>query len=279
MRVLVTGSKGMLGTDLAKRLNSEGFEVVAYGRDGLNICNLDAVLKAVDGHRPCVIVNCAAYTDVDGCETNRDEAYRVNSVGPKNLAIASGHYGIPLLHISTDYVFDGEAERPYTEDDTTNPLSVYGSSKLSGELNIKGLTNKYFIIRTQWLYGHTGKNFVKTMLSLADEKDRLTVVNDQFGSPTFTKDLSVAVCDIIKTNNYGTYHVTNSGICSWYEFAKSIMLMSGKGSEILPCTSDEFIRPATRPKFSALENLNLRLCGFTEMRHYEEALADVLRGE
>jgi len=276
MKVLVTGSKGMLGVDLITQLQKERHNVIGVDIDSLDICNLDAVIGTMDECRPDIVINCAGYTDVDRCETDINNAYRVNSIGPKNLAIASNLYDIPLIYIGSDYIFDGENHKPYMEGDNINPLNVYGKSKFFGEENIKSLTNKYFILRTQWLYGKHGENFVKTILSLAEKGSALTVVNDQFGSPTYTKDLANTICEIIKTSSYGTYHVTNSGICSWFEFAKCIMKLAKIEIEVKPCTSEEFPRPAKRPKYSPLENLNIRLCNFKELRHYEDALKEYL---
>ncbi|MDR0454664.1 MAG: dTDP-4-dehydrorhamnose reductase [Deferribacteraceae bacterium] len=276
MKVFVTGYKGMLGSDLMVRLRSEGHDIKSSDIDTLDICNLNAVLESLDKYRPDVIINCAAYTNVDGCESDIDNAFKVNAIGPKNLAIASNRFDVPLLHISTDYIFDGETDKPYLEGDFANPQSIYGKSKFSGEENIRSLTNKYFILRTQWLYGKHGKNFVKTMLSLAEKNSVLTVVNDQFGSPTYTKDLSDVICEIIKTHSYGTYHVTNSGICSWYEFTKCIMKLAKIDIEVKSCTTKEFPRPAKRPKYAPLENFNLRLCNFKALRHFEEALKEYL---
>ena len=281
MKVFVTGSKGMLGTDLVNQLKIENHDINAVDIDNLDICDLNQVIESISDYKPDVIINCAAYTNVDRCETDIDNAYRVNSIGPKNLAIVSNQLDIPLLHISTDYVFDGETNKPYIEGDVTNPQSVYGKSKLFGEENVKNFTNKYFIVRTQWLYGKNGKNFVKTMLSLAENNSSLTVVNDQFGSPTYTKDLCEVICEIIKTKAFGIYHVTNSGICSWFEFTKCIMELAGTGTgvniQVNPCKTEEFPRPAKRPKFSPLDNFNLKLCGFKQLRHFSEALKDYLK--
>jgi len=266
----------MLGVDLITRLQNEKHNVIGTDIDSLDICDLKEVIRTIDDCKPDMVINCAGYTDVDKCETDIDNAYKVNSIGSKNLAITSNKHNIPLLYIGSDYIFDGEANKPYIEGDIVNPLNVYGKSKLFGEENIKNLTNKFFIIRTQWLYGKHGENFVETMLSLAKKNGVLNVVNDQFGSPTYTKDLANVICEIIKTSSYGTYHVTNSGICSWYEFAKCIMKTAKIEIEVKPCTSEEFPRLAKRPKYSPLENLNLRLSNFKTLRHYEDALKEYL---
>jgi dTDP-4-dehydrorhamnose reductase len=276
MKVLVTGSKGMLGVDLTAQLQKEGHNVIGTDIDSLDICDLDAVTRTIKENKPDIIINCAGYTDVDKCETEVYNAYKVNSTGSENLAIASNQFDIPLVCIGSDYIFDGETNKPYIEGDMVNPLNVYGKSKLLGEENVKKHTKKYFILRTQWLYGKHGKNFVKSILTQAEKSGVLTVVNDQFGSPTYTKDLADTICEIIKTSSYGTYHVTNSGICSWYEFTKYIMKLAKINIEVKPCTSEEFPRPAKRPRYSPLDNLNLRLCNFKALRHYEDALREYL---
>jgi len=276
MKVLITGANGMLGQDVTALLEKKGYLTENADREDLDICDLNAVLERVSLCKPNVIINCAAYTNVDGCETDVDNAYKGNAVGPKNLAIASNKFDVPLVHVSTDYLFDGEMGKPYIEGDVPNPLSVYGKSKLFGEQNVTSLTNKYFILRTQWLYGKNGKNFVKTMLELAEKNSSLKVVNDQFGSPTYTKDLAEIIYEIIQTESYGIYHTTNSGSCSWYEFTKDIMELAGKNVEVNPCTTDQFPRPAKRPKYSVLENFNLKINGFTQPRHYKDALKEYL---
>ena len=279
MKVFVTGHKGMLGTDLMNLLAEEKHDPTGADIDTLDICDLEAVMEAVGETKPDAVVNCAAYTNVDACETDADNAYRINAIGPKNLAIASNHYAVPLVHISTDYVFDGESDRPYLEGDFPNPQSVYGKSKLFGEENVRSLANRYFIFRTQWLYGKNGKNFVKTMLALAETSEYLTVVDDQSGSPTYTKDLAKVIVQLIGTRAYGTYHATNAGICTWHAFTKQIMELAGVDIEVRPCTTAEFPRPAKRPRYAPLENFNLKLCGFATPRPWQEALKDYLREE
>ena len=276
MKILVTGHKGMLGTDLMECLRKEKHDVAGADVDELDICDLEAVLRMLGRLKPDAVVNCAAYTNVDGCETNVDLAYKINAIGPKHLAIAANRYDIPLLHIGTDYIFDGESGKPYLEGDFPNPQSVYGKSKLFGEDNVRSLTNRYFIVRTQWLYGRHGGNFVKTMLSLAEKSAFLTVVNDQYGSPTYTRDLAKAVAGLVATDAYGVYHVTNAGVCTWHEFTKKIMELTGIDIEVRPCTTEEFPRPARRPKYAPLENFNWNLCGFPALRPWQEALKDYL---
>lgn len=276
MKILITGANGMLGTDLTQLLTTQ-FEVIAIDIQQLDLIDNEATIDYITNLKPNIIINCAAYTNVDGCETEIDIAYKVNAVAPRNIAVAANNINAKFLHISTDYVFDGETDKPYQEDDTTNPLCIYGKSKLMGEDHVKNLSSKYFILRTQWLYGRNGNNFVKTMLKLADESPSIKVVNDQFGSPTYTRDLCAVIEQIIKTENYGTYHITNSGVTSWYEFAKTIFTLSNIEVDLKPCTTEEFPRPAHRPKFSKLDNYFWRINGFSELRNYKEALKYYLR--
>lgn len=272
MKVLVTGAKGMLGTDLCALL-SKKYDVTGIDINELDITRLDETVNFIRDLKPDRIINCAAATNVDGCETEVDKAYLVNAIGVKNLAIASNEVNAPLIHYSTDYVFDGTATKPYTEFDNVNPQSVYGKSKLAGENYIKSLTNRYYIIRIQWLYGKNGPNFVKTILKRAVETGNLKVVNDQTGCPTYTKDLACATEILLDKNDYGTYHITNSGVVSWYEFTREILKLSNLSNITLtPCTTEEFPRPAKRPAYSPLDNYCLRLLGYPVLRPFEDAL-------
>ena len=280
--ILITGAKGMLGTDLMAALNSEHECIGADIQKTNNICELDItnlsnVLELVGKLKPDLIINPAAYTNVDGCETEIDTAFKVNSIGAKNLAIASNEYNIPIVHISTDYVFNGEKNTPYIESDIPNPQSVYGQSKLDGENFVRQLSNKHYIVRIQWLYGLNGKNFVTTIIKAAREKGALKVVNDQWGSPTYTKDVAGAIKQLIKKPDYGTYHITNSGITTWHDFTQEILKQAGiTGVTLTPCTTEEFPRPAKRPRYSPLDNMNWRLIGYEPLRPYQEALKDYI---
>lgn len=272
MKILVTGTSGMLGTDLCALL-SKKHDLTGIDIGDLDITQLSETLIYIKRFKPDMIINCAAATNVDGCETESDKAYLVNAIGAKNLAIASDEVHAPLIHYSTDYVFDGTATKPYTEFDSVNPQSVYGKSKLAGENYIRTLTNRYYIIRTQWLYGKNGSNFVKTIMKRAAETGKLSVVNDQTGCPTYTKDLACATEILLGKNDYGTYHITNSGIVTWYEFTREILKQSNLSNVTLtPCTTEEFPRPAKRPKYSPLDNYCLRLSGYPLLRSYEDAL-------
>ncbi len=280
MKILITGYKGMLGSDLVETLENENqHDLILTDVEELDITNLDQVKNILNKEKPEIIINVAAYTDVDGCETNRELAYNVNAIGPKNLAIAANEFNVKLLHISTDYVFDGINSKPYKEEDKTGPNSYYGETKLQAELFIDENMNNYFIIRTAWLYGFNGKNFVKTMLQLAKNHDEITVVNDQHGSPTFTKDLAIAICELIKTDKYGIYHVTNGGNCTWYEFAKKIFEIANIGIKVMPVTTEEYPTPAKRPSYSVLSNEKWKKSGFVAMESYENALKTYMKLE
>ncbi len=276
MKILIIGHKGMLGSDLLEMCKNNKFDVVGVDADELDITDLRNTKEKVTQIKPTVVINCAAYTNVDGCEENIDLAYKVNGLGARNLAIATNEVNAKLVHISTDYVFDGEGNEELKEYDLVNPLSVYGKSKLMGEEMIKSFHNKYFILRTQWLYGKNGNNFVETMLKLSKERDSLMVVDDQIGSPTFTKDLCKAILEVINTENYGIYHVSNSGQASWYQFAKDIFELSNININLKPCITEQFPRPAHRPKYSVMDNNMLRINGFNELRNYKEALEEYL---
>ncbi len=250
-------------------------EVKGCGRKDWDITDLDMTLAKISEIKPDVLVNAAAYTDVDGCEINPDLAYRVNTLGAHNLALGCLKVDAAMLHISTDFVFDGSKGTPYLEFDPPNPLSVYGKSKYASEQWVSFALCRVFIVRTAWLYGWHGKNFVKTILRLAEEKQELKIVDDQVGSPTFSKDLAQKISELIETEAYGIYHVTNSGKCSWYQFAKEILEVSGKRNvKMLPIKSEELKRPAPRPAFSVLRNYCLEQRGFPLLRDYHKALRE-----
>lgn len=288
MRILITGCGGQLGTelcgcfergttelgvpDILKKKN----EIFAVDIDELDISDLAAVTKLMNEQRFDAVINCAAYTNVNGCETNRDTAFGANALGPRNLAIASDKIGAKLIHISTDYVFSGSSDSPYTEWDKCDPQSVYGKSKLLGEQFVRSLCRRYFIIRTAWLYGKTGNNFVKTMLKINREKGECSVVNDQFGNPTNAADLAHHIIKLLETEQYGIYHGTGNGVCSWFEFAKKIVELAGINSSVIPCTTKEYPTPAKRPAFSALDNMMFRNTIGDEFRNWDKALESFL---
>lgn len=275
MKIWITGASGQLGTEIRRQLDETVHRVVATDRE-VDITNLQGVSDYVRQEKPDVIINCAAHTAVDQCETDIESAYKINALGPKHLAIAAEEIGAKVVQVSTDYVFDGENPIPRREDDPTGPRSIYGSSKLLGEEYVKTFCKKHFIIRTAWLYGE-GNNFVRTMLKLAESHDVLEVVGDQVGSPTSTKDLAKAIIRLIDTAYYGTFHGTCEGECSWYDFACKIFELKQLKITVNEVTSEAFLRPAKRPKYSVLDNFMLKLYGINCFRPWEEALAEYLK--
>lgn len=277
MRVLVTGAKGMLANALLPCLQ-DGHEVVGVDLNDFDISQEAAVQKAFREIRPEFVYHLAAYTDVDGCEANPQLAMQVNADGAGNLARASAEVGATMLYVSTDYVFDGSGKRPWREDDATNPLSVYGKSKLQGELAVAAGLKEHIIARSSWLFGPRGKNFVSTILKFAAQKDELRVVSDQRGSPTYTRHLAVKLAELINCKAYGIFHVTGSGSCSWFEFTQEILKLSGFDRvRVVPISTQESARRAPRPAFSVLENRRLVELGFGLLPHWTKGLADYLK--
>jgi dTDP-4-dehydrorhamnose reductase len=252
-------------------------EIIGFGRGEMDITDLAQCRSVIRAHMPDAVVHCAAYTKVDQAESEPDEAYRVNAYGTRNAALAAEEIGAKFVYVSTDYVFDGRADKPYREYDRTDPQTVYGRSKLAGEQLVQSLSSRYFIVRTSWVYGKYGANFVKTMLKLAEERDRLKVVHDQVGSPTYTLDLARFLLELVRTDYYGIYHASNSGICSWYEFAKAIFEERGLNVQVEPCTTAEFPRPAPRPAWSVLDHGAIRVHGLKPLRPWREALRHYLQ--
>ena len=276
MKVIITGAKGQLGKELLKQFNEKyKYEIIDTDRSILDITNMENVNTFIYEKSPDVVINCAAHTAVDLCETDIKNAYKINALGPRNLAVACEKIGAKFVQVSTDYVLDGNATMPIKEDEITNPNSIYGKSKLMGENFTKQFCSKYFIIRTAWLYGE-GNNFVRTMLKLSETHSELNVVDDQIGSPTSTVDLAKVIISLIHTEYYGIYHGTCEGQCSWYDFAKKIFEIKNIDIKINPVTSDEFKRPAPRPKYSVLDNFMLKLVGLNSFRQWEDALKEYL---
>jgi dTDP-4-dehydrorhamnose reductase len=272
---LIVGAKGMLGRDFTRLLDGSGVEYLAVDVDDLDIRDPDRVLKTVRGVKPLRIFNLAALTDVDGCESQAELAFQVNATGAENLARAALDCKAALFHISTDYVFDGSKTEPYTESDSINPLGVYGKSKAEGETRVRQILpeDSYCIVRTQWLYGIHGKNFVETILRLAGQQNVLRVVNDQIGSPTYAVDLATALVKLADANARGLVHVTNSGDASWYDFAQAILELSDiRDVRIEPMPSTELDRPAPRPLNSTLDNSRYVRIVSGPMRHWKDAL-------
>lgn len=282
MKVLLTGSNGQLGRELTRQLKEKKIIHVGYDIPEFDITDKEKIAAIINKEQPTVIINCGALTNVDGCETQRDLAMAINAVGPEYLAEIASAQDIVLVQVSTDYVFDGagiKADgvlRPYVETDPIDPKTVYGESKAAGEKAVAEIAPKYFIVRTAWLYGD-GNNFVKTMLDLASKNPKLTVVDDQVGSPTSTVDLAAAIIDLIHTDHYGYYHGTCEGQCSWYDFALEIFRLSGIEIEVEPVTSEQFVRPAPRPKYSVLENKALNDLNMNHFRTWQESLVEYLK--
>ena len=278
MDILIVGAKGQLGKELELLLGEDSDNLIyTWDIEELDITNGSQVINKITDLNPDVVINAAAYTAVDDCEENVNLTYRVNAYGPRNLAVACQKCNAKLVQISTDFVFDGENDKPYIEFDQENPINIYGKSKLAGEKLIKQFSNRYFILRTAWLYGEHGDNFVKTMLSLAEKNEKLKVVDDQIGSPTSTKDLSLVIQKLIKTKLYGVYHASNQGQASWYQFAKEIFNLTNTNIKVDPVSSKEFPRPAKRPKCSVMRNYSLEQSLDYKMRNWKKALRDYLK--
>ncbi len=258
-KIIVTGCNGQLGravNEFYKGRTDLSFVNTDVGE--LDITNIDKVMELAREVQPYAIINCAAHTNVDGCETDYDNAFRINAIGPRNLSIAARETGAKMVHISTDYVFDGKSrQNPYVETDHTDPQSAYGSTKLAGENFVKDFADRYFILRTAWLYGD-GKNFAKTMLRLSETYDKVRVVNDQFGSPTSTVELAKAIDALLFTENYGLFHATCEGSCCWADFAREVFRLAGKSTVVEGITTAEYNAPAPRPAYSILENRMLK---------------------
>lgn len=273
MKILVTGANGQLGKDLIKELKSRGHTPLGIDREDGDIADLDTVLRLFDEKKPEAVIHCAAYTAVDRAESDKEACFAANVTGSRNMALAAKKAGIPILAISTDYVFDGEGDCFFEIGDPTGPQNYYGETKLQGENAIREITEKYFIVRTSWVFGEEGNNFVKTMHRLGTEKDSLQVVCEEVGSPTYTKDLCRLLADMIVTDKYGTYHATNEGICSRYEFAVAILKRFGVSCPVTPVPSSAFPTPAKRPHNSRLSKKSLDENGFRRLPSWEDALA------
>jgi len=280
MRILVTGAKGMLGSDLIPILQEQHHAVFLTDIEELDITRLEDVRKYVKKEKPEVIINCAAYTQVDNAEAEREQAFLLNASAVRNLALVSREQVIDLCHISTDYIFNGEKKSPYVPDDTPDPINVYGDSKLAGEKYIKELCRTYYIIRTSWLYGKNGPNFVHTMIKLAQSQPEIRVVHDQIGSPTWTVTLAGVIAQLIITKRYGVYHATDEtyhkGI-SWYQFAQEIISTTGLPATLIPITTEQFPRPARRPKNSVLDVSSIKSILSHPLPSWQESLSCFLR--
>ncbi len=272
MKVLVTGFNGQLGYDVVKELNNRNIECKGVDLRDFDITDREQTIKYIQEYSPDAVVHCAAYTAVDRAEDDEECCRRVNVDGSENLALACKELDAKMLYVSTDYVYGGNGEDPFEVTDQTDPKSVYGRTKLEGENAVKKHLSKYYIVRTSWVFGINGNNFVKTMLRLGAERDVLTVVDDQIGSPTYTPDLARLICDLILTEKYGVYHGTNENYCSWAEFAAEIMKLGGRKAEIKPIPSSEYPAKAQRPLNSRLSKECLDRIGIKRLPTWQDAL-------
>jgi dTDP-4-dehydrorhamnose reductase len=277
MKVLVTGINGQLGHDVMAELERRHIECIGAGRQQFDITDYEAVREFITAVRPDAVIHCSAYTAVDKAESNADACYQANAVGPENIAKVCKAIDAKMVYISTDYVFPGTGEQFYKVDDLTGPINVYGKTKLAGEQAVQRILTKYFIVRISWVFGKNGNNFVKTMLRLGKEREKLTVVADQVGSPTYTADLAPLLCDMVATDKYGVYHATNEGVCSWAEFAAEIMQQAGLGCKIMPISTSDYPTPAKRPLNSRMSKDKLVVCGFKQLPTWQDALSRYLK--
>ena len=276
MRVLVTGVKGQLGHDVMKELAKRGYEGIGVDVEERDITDAAAVERVMREAHADKVVHCAAWTAVDAAEDQVDLCRKVNALGTENIAKMCRELDLPMIYLSTDYVFDGEGTRPWEPDDERHPLNVYGQTKYEGELAVEKYLEKYFIVRIAWVFGVNGKNFIKTMLKLSETHDTLTVVDDQVGSPTYTYDLARLLADMLETEKYGRYHATNEGLCSWHEFAKEIFRQAGKNVTVLPVSSEEYPAKAKRPHNSRMNKDKLEEMGFERLPSWQDALSRYL---
>ena len=274
--ILVTGSTGQLGSDVVKELLKRGYSTLSPNRSELNLCSEDNIRNYILNSNCEAIVHCAAYTQVDKAEDEKDLCIKINATATKHIVKCAKILDIPMIYISTDYVFDGTKDGEYTENDETNPINIYGESKLAGEKYVQEILDKYYIVRTSWVFNINGKNFIETMLRLSKANNQLSIVNDQIGSPTYTKDLSRLLVDMLETSKYGLYHATNEGYCSWYEFADTIFKLANINIYIKAINSNEYASRAKRPLNSKLSKDKLIEYGFKPLPHWEDALKDYL---
>lgn len=275
-KIIVTGADGQLGRAInLQYAGNEAYELINTDVGELDITKIDRVMEFARQVRPYAIINCAAYTAVDACEKEEDLAFRINAIGARNLSIAAVETGAKLMHVSTDYVFDGKGTRPYRETDPTGPQGAYGRTKLAGEAFVKEFSSRHFIIRTAWLYGD-GKNFVKTMLRLSETNDKVRVVMDQVGSPTSAGELAKAIACLLPTENYGLFHGTCEGDCSWAQFTEEIFRLAGKSTVVEAITSEEYGAAATRPAYSILENYMLKMTTDFQFADWHDAIAEYI---
>lgn len=303
MKVLVTGINGQLGYDVVKELNRRGYEAVGIDREQMDLTVPIQIKECIYNIKPEAIIHCAAYTAVDAAEDNEELCRQINALAVKDIAQCAKSLDIPMIYISTDYVFDGIVDKgsssleeaaytsedsnsiikdyyiEYTEDDKTNPKNIYGQTKLEGELHVKEILDKYYIVRISWVFGENGNNFIDTMLRLAKDRDKLNIIGDQIGSPTYTKDLAPLLVDMIETDKYGVYHATNEGFCSWYDFAKEIFDVTGIDIDVTPIDASEYPTKAVRPMNSKMSKNKLIDNGFNKLRSWKDAVDEYLRND
>ena len=277
MKVLVTGVRGQLGYDVVRELKKRQIEAVGVDVEEMDITDPAQTETVIREAAPDAVIHCAAYTAVDAAEDNEELCREVNARGTENVARICGEMNIKMMYLSTDYVFDGKGTRPWEPDDPRDPLNVYGQTKYEGELAVEKYVKKFFTVRIAWVFGVNGKNFIKTMLNLGKTHDKLTVVNDQTGSPTYTYDLARLLADMLQTDKYGRYHATNEGICTWYEFACEIFRQAGIDVEVAPVASDEYPSKAKRPENSRMSKKKLKENGFELLPSWQYALKRYLK--
>ena len=276
MKILVTGVKGQLGYDVVKALESRGHQPVGVDREEMDLMNNNMIQNLIMNLKPEAIIHCAAYTAVDQAEEEVEICYQINAEAVKVIAECAKTLDIPMIYISTDYVFDGTKASEYVETDIPNPINVYGASKLKGEQYVQQLLEKFYIVRISWVFGINGNNFIKTIQRLGNEHDELNIIHDQVGSPTYTADLASLLVDMIETNRYGIYHATNEGYCSWYEFAAEIFKQSQLDVTLHPITTDQYKTKAKRPLNSKMSKQKLSDYGFHRLPTWQEALKNYL---
>ncbi len=277
MRFLVTGVKGQLGHDVMEELDLRGHEGVGVDIEEMDVTDAKTVDRVIKEAKADGVIHCAAYTAVDAAEDNEELCTKINADGTESIAKVCQELDLPLMYISTDYVFDGEGERPWEPEDPCHPLNVYGQSKYLGEQAVQKYLDKYYIVRIAWVFGVSGNNFIKAMLNKAKTTNRVTVVSDQVGSPTYTRDLAVLLVDMMEKDRYGIYHATNEGICTWYEFAKEIFVQAGIDMEVVPISADEYPAKAKRPHNSRMEKNKLDTAGFRRLPTWQDALKRYLK--
>lgn len=276
MKVLVTGVNGQLGYDVVKELDKRGHQAIGVDRKEMDLTSIEQIKECIKNVNPEAIIHCAAYTAVDKAEDEEELCRRVNAIATKEIAEHAKILDVPMIYISTDYVFDGTKDGEYTEEDIPNPINVYGKTKYEGEVYVQELLEKYYIVRISWVFGENGNNFIDTMLKLSKDREQLNVINDQVGSPTYTKDLATLLVDMIDNNKYGIYHATNEGYCTWYEFANEIFNLSNVSIEVNHILTSEYPTKAKRPMNSKMNKDKLNINGFIKLRAWKDALKDYI---